>query len=229
MTVNARKNGWLPSHRNSLVRMRHELPLTDAEIAAIERGVAALDQLAAEFEFDDSCGERFAHHQATRSARPADQKEIDMTQNNRMATNSSQILRWFGLLVAIGPVHMAEQMISGLDTLDELRVFTSGYYSYFTNPDIGTVTLVILIVTFVQLLVLATLAGGRWRLSVAAFFGFMGLVETHHIVQTVVRAAYFPGVITSIAYVWFGVMILRCVKQEWPAAETRYEGRRVAA
>lgn len=90
-------------------------------------------------------------------------------------------------------------------------------------------TLVILIVTLVQSLLLATLAGGRWRLSVAALFGIMGIAESHHLVQTVIRAEYFPGVVTSIGYIWIGAMILRCVRRDWPLAQERLVGRSVTA
>lgn len=156
-----------------------------------------------------------------------------MTQTDKNAMrnqqDSRQLLRWFGLLVAIGPIHIAEQMMFGLDTLDELKGLTAGYYSLFSNPDVGTVMLVIITVTLVQSLLWATLAGGRWRLSVAAFFGFMGVAEGHHILQTIGRAAYFPGVVTSIAYICIGIMILRCVRREWPAAQKRLERRTVAA
>ena len=156
-----------------------------------------------------------------------------MTQPSSNATTKDQqrsrLLAWFGLLVAIGPVHIAEQMMFGLDTLNELKGITAAYYSQFNNPDVATVTLVILVVTLVQSMLLATLAGGRWRLSVAGFFGVMGVAECHHILQTLARGSYFPGVVTSIAYVWIGVMILRCVRREWPAVATHLEPRTVAA
>lgn len=52
-------------------------------------------------------------------------KRKDMTQISRNAMSNEQddrqLLRWFGLLVAIGPIHMAEQMMFGLDTLNELK------------------------------------------------------------------------------------------------------------
>jgi hypothetical protein len=97
----------------------------------------------------------------------------------------------------------------------------AGYHSLFANPDVGTVLLVILGVTLVQSFLLAVLAGGRWRLLVPGVFGFMGLVETHHLVQTVIQAQYFPGVVTSIAYTWIGVMVLQAAIREWRSTTRR--------
>lgn len=143
-------------------------------------------------------------------------------------SDQRQLLRWFGLLVAIGPVHMAEQMMFGLDTLDELKGLTARYYTLFENHDVGTVTMVIIIVTFVQLLLLGALAGGRSRLSVAAFFGVMGVLESHHVIQTIAGAQYFPGLVTAFGYVWIGAMILRYVARLWSRPE-QTQPRSVAA
>jgi hypothetical protein len=145
-----------------------------------------------------------------------------MTQKSNNAIpkeqSSSQLLWWFGCLVLVGPIHMAEQLMFGLDTLHELRAIMASYYSHFSNADVGTVILVIAVVTLVQSLLLAVLAGGRGRLSVAGLFGVMGVGESHHFVQTVMYGGYFPGVVTSIAYVWIGVMLLRAVIRDWSYA-----------
>ena len=76
----------------------------------------------------------------------------------------THLLRWFACLVLTGPIHIAEQLMFGLDTLYELRAMMAGYYSHFENADVATVLLVIFVVTLVQSLLLAVLAGGRWRL-----------------------------------------------------------------
>jgi hypothetical protein len=140
------------------------------------------------------------------------------------STNGTrQLVGWFALLVLIGPIHMGEQLMSGLDTLYELQALMAGYYSLFANPDVATVLLVIFFVTLVQSMLLAVLAGGRWRLLVAGFFGFMGLLEVHHLMQTLIQAEYFPGVVTSIAYSWIGAMVLRAVIREWRGTTPRVQ------
>ena len=140
-----------------------------------------------------------------------------MTHNEEsIRFNNTQLVRWFALLVLIGPIHIGEQLMFGLDTLYELQAMMAGYYSQFSNPDVGTVMLVIIVVTLVQSLLLAALAGGRWRLLVAGLFGILGVGEAHHIIQTFAQGKYFPGLVTSFAYVWIGVMVLRAVIREWP-------------
>jgi hypothetical protein len=123
---------------------------------------------------------------------------------------------------------MAEQMMFGLDTLYELQSLIRSYHSLFSNPDVGTVLMVIVVVTIVQSMVLAVLAGGRWRLSVAAFFGAVGAGEAHHLIQTAMQGQYFPGMVTSIPYAWIGAMVLRAVILQWPVA-SRASQRRLAA
>lgn len=135
--------------------------------------------------------------------------------NTRNATHAEEIIRWFSALVITGPIHMGEQMLFGLDTLNELKGVMAAYYSQFSNADVATVMLVISTVTIVQSLILAALAGGRWRLFVAGMFGIAGMGEAHHLIQTAWYGAYFPGTVTALAYVWVGAMLLRAVWRQW--------------
>jgi hypothetical protein len=58
-------------------------------------------------------------------------------------------------------------------------------------------------------------AGGhRWRL-LPTFFALAALGESHHIIKTIVRLDYFPGVVTAIAYVTVGVLLLRAIVREF--------------
>jgi hypothetical protein len=58
------------------------------------------------------------------------------------------------------------------------------------------------------------MAGGFWRLFAPAFFGVSGLVESHHIIKTVLRGAYFPGAVTAIPFVTVSFLLLRAVIRE---------------
>ena len=106
---------------------------------------------------------------------------------NRPAAPSLKF--WFAMLVLIGPIHMSEQLLFGLDQLAELKAIFAAYYSRFSNPDIGTWLLVVIAFTLIQSLLLAALAGGRWRLFAAGFFGVGAVGEGHHLVQSLVRGA----------------------------------------
>jgi len=145
------------------------------------------------------------------------------------SSNSTELLRWFGALVVIGPIHMLEQIWFGLDELQELKGLMAQYYSLFRDSDLATVCLVITMVTVVQLIVYGAIAGGRWRLLAAGSFGFAGVGEVHHLIKTVVHGAYFPGVVTSFGYVLFGLMILRAVWREWPRAARSVQERLAVA
>ncbi len=136
---------------------------------------------------------------------------------------------WFAMLVLVGPIHMTEQLLFGLDQLSELKALFAGYYSHFSNPDVGTWLLVVAAFTLVQSLLLAMLAGGRWRLLAAGFLGVQAITEGHHLVQALVRGQYFPGLVSSVPFMAVGVMILIAVAREWKNAAEPAKGRLAAA
>lgn len=127
------------------------------------------------------------------------------------------VRKWFLLFLITGPLHMAEQMLTGLDELYELRGQLGYIYNLFpaAAADYVTVTLVILVVVAVQAMVYASISGGRAALIPAGFFGLFGFVESHHIIKTIVRVEYFPGAFTAPLYVIFGFLLFRAVRAEW--------------
>ena len=129
----------------------------------------------------------------------------------------TEIKRWFGWLLIIGPIHMSEQLMTGIDELQELKGFAAKYYSLFRDPDYGTVVLTMIIFSLVNVIVYAMLMGGRARLIALALFAMVGLGEVHHIAKTIVHLAYFPGTVTSIPFVLFGALLFRALVREWGA------------
>lgn len=128
---------------------------------------------------------------------------------------------WFGMLLFIGPIHMTEQLLFGLDELQELKTLVARYYGRFADPDIGTWWLVVMTATLVQLLMYGLLAGGRWRLAAAGFLGVFAISELHHIIRSMAAGAYNPGVVTCFAFIGIGWMMLKCVREEWGASRPR--------
>ena len=126
-----------------------------------------------------------------------------------------EIRRWFGWLVIIGPVHVGEQLLFGIDELTEIKRIVAVYYGWFRDPDCGTVVLVGITVTLVLLMVYGLLVGGRWPLIVAGFFGVVGVGEVHHLVKTLLHLSYFPGTVTAIPFMAIGVLLLRAVVHEF--------------
>jgi hypothetical protein len=140
---------------------------------------------------------------------------MKFTDNSGPVAGMEDLKRWFGWLVLIGPIHMAEQLWFGLDELQELRGMMAAYYDHFRNPDVATVVLVVIVATIVQVLLYAMLVGGRWKLLAAGFFGVSGLIEAHHLVKTLVHGQYFPGFVTAFPFMGIGIMILVAVVREW--------------
>ena len=139
----------------------------------------------------------------------------------------NDIRRWFLSTLIIGPIHLVEQLMTGLDELQELKGFTTKYYSWFTNTDVGTVLLVMISFSLVNLIVYALLVGGRSRLIALGVFAAVALGEVHHIVKTIVHATYFPGAVTAVPFFLFGVLLLRAIIREWRVTGTA--GRLAAA
>jgi hypothetical protein len=134
------------------------------------------------------------------------------------------IRRWFGWLIVIGPIHLGEQMLFGIDELDEIERVLAVYNGWFGNADHGTVVLVGIVATLVMLMTYGVLIEGRARLAVIAFFGVVGVGELYHILRTALHAAYFPGTVTAIPLIAIGVLLLRSVARESrsPTVSDRY-------
>jgi hypothetical protein len=64
MTETLTETIWLLNGKNSLLRMRQELWLTEGEIAVVERGIEAIDRLVA-LQLNDRSGRFLAHHHAS--------------------------------------------------------------------------------------------------------------------------------------------------------------------
>jgi uncharacterized protein with HXXEE motif len=127
------------------------------------------------------------------------------------------IRRWFGWLVIVGPLHMIEQLLFGIDELYELKRFAAAFYGLFRNPDYASVVLVIVSFSMVNLIVYGLLVGGQWRQFALGVFAMVGLGEVHHVVKTILHRSYFPGAVTSIPFVLFGALLLQSLVTEFRA------------
>jgi hypothetical protein len=125
------------------------------------------------------------------------------------------VKRWFQWMVLVLVLHMIEQLLFGIDELYEMQALMAAWHGLFTNSEYGTVVLVGLVVVLVQLMALAGVAGGRWPLLPAGFFGLAGIGEAHHIVKTIAHGAYFPGAVSAIAFAACGALLLAAVIHEF--------------
>jgi hypothetical protein len=117
--------------------------------------------------------------------------------------------RLFIIAVIVLLLHGAEQLLFGIDEYYELKAMIAPYYAWFSDADRATVILVFAVTTFVLLLCCGFMASGVPRVLAMSFFGVEFLIESHHVIKTIVRGAYFPGSVSAIALVILGGLILQ--------------------
>ena len=122
---------------------------------------------------------------------------------------------WLWLTI-VGPLHMTEQMITGINEYHMIKEQVGFYYALFApqDTDWATVLLITIVWTFVSLLFYAVLRGGKAMLAVMGFFGFFGVTEIHHVFEQMAKTSFEPGVLTSIPYCAVGVLMMIAVWKE---------------
>ncbi len=123
--------------------------------------------------------------------------------------------RWFTWTIVVMVLHMAEQLATGLVELDRLKRGIAQFTQLFANADVAVVILVTIGAALIYLAMLGLLRGGRARFVTLEILGAFSLLEIHHVVETVISRAYTPGLITSVPYVVFGVLLMRAARDEF--------------
>lgn len=128
----------------------------------------------------------------------------------------SRIQNLFLLLIVIGPLHMAEQLVTSIEEFYSIQHFFAGYYAWFppAAADHASVILITIIWTICSVLLYAVLREGTPRLVVMGILGVFGALEVHHVVQAVANGGYDPGVITCIPYAIVGYLLVQSVWRE---------------
>jgi hypothetical protein len=114
-----------------------------------------------------------------------------------------RIRNLFLLLALLAPLHMLEQFAFGAGEIARM------------GADRTTVILITIAVASVPFLAYGLLSGGVLRLVSTAVFAVLSVVESHHIVETFLDAAYSAGVVTSVPFVAIGVMLLVAIRAEY--------------
>jgi hypothetical protein len=136
----------------------------------------------------------------------------------------SSTQKWFALVLLTGPLHMSEQLVTGIEEFHMIRrTVIEPYFSMFAhaNADWASVLLITIVGAIFSALFYLLAAGGVPRLVALVIFGLMGAGEIHHAVEALASASYDPGVITSFLYAWSGWQLLVAVKGEWPGLRRR--------
>lgn len=127
---------------------------------------------------------------------------------------------YVGWLLVILPLHGIEQFMFGFDELYELQGQVGAVVDLFPTRDAGIVFMVFAVVMLVMTFMYCVLGSGRARLAGFAFFGVSGLIESHHVIKTIVQLDYFPGAVTAVPFAIVGGLLLRAVMREWREASS---------
>lgn len=122
-----------------------------------------------------------------------------------------KLTKLFLAIIVVGVLHMAEQIVFGVEEFRMLKAAIGGWWTLFpsTYADEASVILITIVFTTMSLLIYGAMRAGKAALLVAALFGGLGVQEAHHWIEAIEKRAYDPGLVTSFAYVWVGALILR--------------------
>ena len=123
----------------------------------------------------------------------------------------------FLLLLLSGPIHMAEQMVFGIEEFHMIRrTVVIPYYSWFPadQADFASVLLITLVGAVLSLIFYALMSGGVARTIALTAFALLGISEIHHVVEAMAKGGYDSGAVTSVAYCWSGWLLLSAVWAE---------------
>ena len=125
-------------------------------------------------------------------------------------TISPRLAQLFLMITAVGVVHMGEQIVFGVEEYQMLRGIVGAWHALFPSSwaDQASVLLITIVFASVSLMIYAAMRGGVWATVVLGLFGLLGVSEAHHWIEAAAERAYDPGLVTSFAYVWLGVLVL---------------------
>jgi hypothetical protein len=119
-------------------------------------------------------------------------------------------------IIAVGALHMGEQLMTSIEEFYMIRDALGGWYDLFPAAwaDQASVLLITIVFTAISLVFYALMRGGAAPLAVAGAFGLLGVGEAHHWIAAAQKGGYDAGVVTSVAYVAVGALLLREVFAE---------------
>jgi hypothetical protein len=114
------------------------------------------------------------------------------------------------IIIAVGAAHMAEQLMTSIEEFYLIRDAVGGWYELFpaAYADRASVLLITIVFTAISLIFYFLMRGGAAPLIVAGLFGVLGITEAHHWIEAIRERSYDPGLLTSVAYVGVGLLIM---------------------
>ena len=129
-------------------------------------------------------------------------------------------------IMAVGVAHMVEQLMTSIEEFYMIRDSLGGWYALFpaAYADRASVLLITIVFTSVSMIFYFLMRGGIAPVLLAGMFGLFGITEAHHWIEAIAKRGYDPGVVTSIAYVGVGLMIVIEVVRELKARSSAAVG-----
>jgi hypothetical protein len=109
---------------------------------------------------------------------------------------------------------MSEQLLFGIGELATLKRILAVYYSWYRQPDYGTVVLVASVGTLIVGLTYGILVGGLLKEISLSLWALIAMGEVHHLIESLAALRYTAGTVTAIPYVIFGVLLMQAVVRE---------------
>ena len=117
--------------------------------------------------------------------------------------SSTRLYAWLKLLAVL---HIAEQLIFGMQDLYALQRMISLYESWFANTTVAMTVLITIIMALAVVGVRCIINGGFTRFITMFVLGLPTLCESHHVIETLRALHYTSGTVTAVPSIICGVL-----------------------
>lgn len=128
--------------------------------------------------------------------------------------------RLYGWLKVVTVLHIAEQLIFGMQDLHQLQHLRVVYESCFANKNMGLALLATISTGAAIIAICCIVKGGFARFITMFVLGLPTIAEVHHLLDTLRAGRYTPGTVTAIPSILCGVLFLRALMSEYRPSES---------
>jgi len=123
--------------------------------------------------------------------------------------------RSYAWLKVLAVLHIVEQLMFGMQDLQELQHMIAIYESWVGNASAAIAALAIIGSALAFFAVYFILKGGFARFITMFVLGLPTIGEIHHFIETMRVRHYTPGMVTAVPSVICGVLFLRALIKEY--------------
>ena len=127
---------------------------------------------------------------------------------------TKKLEKLFLISIPLFIAHGLEEYFTGFYNVDPIFYFV---FQYFQNMSVFQATFLLFQIMFWLLLIISYLViiRGRWLLSLMTFLGFLFIFEIHHLIESLLSWAYYPGAITALFFPVIGFLFWKELIQNW--------------